>query len=69
MYSSNNTTSNSEGYNEKNRHQKGNFEDKLKQWHSSLREKLNKTGQSKPSYDKNGEVFNQTVPLMWIRFH
>ena len=42
---------------------KGNFEDKLKQWHSSLKEKLIKADQSKPSYDRKWGRFQ---PSAWF---
>ena len=42
---------------------KENFEDKLKQWHSSLREKLIKIDQSKPSYYKKWGRFQ---PNAWF---
>ena len=42
---------------------KGNFEDKLKQWHSSLKEKLIKADQSKPSYDRKWGRFQ---PNAWF---
>ena len=42
---------------------KGNFEDKLKQWHSSLKEKLIKADQSKPSHDRKWGRFQ---PNAWF---
>ena len=53
-----------EDYNEKKQTPKGNFEDKLKQWHSSWRKKVNKMGNQNFLMIIYGEVFNETVNLV-----